>query len=200
MGIFLALLLLQLPTILVLAHPGEIPSASRSLAIAPLAYVLVAVGLSSIVKRAGYPRMLRLGMGAALLLTIGWLNYERYFVAYAHGLPDRNVAMGGIIADYLDQLPAGTEMIMVECCWGGAGQPEPKGIQYLRPHSNVMRYMVEKDVSCSLLEATGHARVLVWNPRIELPAPSLAACASLLRPEVHVTDAGLQIFQSSVLP
>ena len=37
--------LLQLPSMLVLSQPGEVPSASRTLGIAPIAYLLVASGL-----------------------------------------------------------------------------------------------------------------------------------------------------------
>ncbi len=39
------LVLLQLPSMLVLAVPGEVPSASRTLGVAPLVYILVASGL-----------------------------------------------------------------------------------------------------------------------------------------------------------
>ena len=44
-AVLVPLVLLQLPSMLVVAAPGEVPSASRSLGAAPFAYILVASGL-----------------------------------------------------------------------------------------------------------------------------------------------------------
>ncbi|MBA3946456.1 MAG: glycosyltransferase family 39 protein [Herpetosiphonaceae bacterium] len=197
--LLIPLLLLQLPSILVLGFPQEVPSASRMLAIAPLAYLLVASGIWWPLH--ALRRYLWQTHVAALvvLLIILVLNSYRYFTVYADGLPDHNTPFGRLIADYLDGLPANTHAFIVDCCWGQAGQPEPKGIQY-GGQTVVSHGLVELhslDLTCPRLQSLPQPSVLIWEPDVALPAFALGVCPGLLRPETHMSAEGLPVFRSS---
>ncbi len=75
------------------------------------------------------------GMAAVLLamlvVVIGYFNITRYFGDYAWGLPEHNQAWGWLIARYIDQQPAGTQVKITACCWGERQDPDPESIFYV---------------------------------------------------------------------
>jgi hypothetical protein len=191
--------LLLVPSMLVLSSPAEVPSTSRTLTAAPLAYVLVASGLwwaVSVLRGAQWiPR-------AVTVLLLAWItiaNGQRYFVTYADGLPNHNVPFGRIIADHLHDLPDDTHAYTVGCCWGDAGQPEPKGIRDVGagPVAESLVELAPDTFDCAVLAALPRPAVLIWKPDDAVP-PALQPCADLLRPELHTAD-GIAIFWSSNL-
>ena len=198
--VLVPMVLLLVPSMLVLSNPVEVPSASRTLAAAPLAYLLVASGLRSVggwmSGVAWLPRLVT----ALVLVFITVANGHRYFVTYADGLPNHNVAFGRTIADYLQTLPDDTNAFIVDCCWGEAGQPEPKGIRYLDagPVATSLGEIVGDELSCDVLAQLPRPAVLVWTPAEPVPV-ALRNCAGELAPQLHTTDDGLQVFWSSQL-
>ena len=198
--LLLPLVLLQLPSMLVLSKPIEIPSASRTLGIAPIAYLLVASGLWWLAQR----WRSNLGRGLVLLLCVALLllNGNSYFRLYADGLPDHNVPFGRIIATYIDTLPADTEVLMLGCCWGEWSQPEPKGVRYALKQPRTLRVLDPTRLSCEYLSRAPRPTVLIWHPFRAVPAPRFASCAHWLRPRLHrVEPGGPRVFYSSpILP
>ena len=199
-ALLLPLVLFQVPAMMVLAQPGEVPSASRTLTAAPLAYVVTASGLCWLAG-AVHPRAHARRMVTGLLLClILLLNGIRYFGAYADGLPDHNVPFGRIIADHLAGLPTDTHAFIVGCCWGEHGQPEPKGILYLNA-GPVPEHLVQlnaNELDCAALSALPRPAELIWEPDKALPAPRLAACTDQFIPELHRAG-GFDAFYSSPL-
>lgn len=196
-ALFVPFILLQLPSMFVLRYPQEVPSASRTLGVAPIAYLLVASGVwwgfSAVRKR----RWLAWTALLAVLVLINWFNLHRYFRLYADGLPNHNTPFGRIIADYIDQLDPQTQVYLVGCCWGEWGQPEPKGILYETNRPEDVQTLTEEEVSCSWLQEV--EGVVIWSPARELPAPQLRACAGLLEPKRYESERGDLVFQYSFI-
>ncbi|MBK9941536.1 MAG: hypothetical protein IPP13_07945 [Kouleothrix sp.] len=107
-----------MPSILVLARPTKVPSASRTLGAAPFAYILVASGIWWLVRGIPAVGRLRTGsvVGALLLAVIFGLNMERYFGDYIGGLPYHGVSINTEIAAYVDRLPDQTQVYLAGCC------------------------------------------------------------------------------------
>jgi 4-amino-4-deoxy-L-arabinose transferase-like glycosyltransferase len=187
--------LLQVPSMLVLSKPIEVPSASRTLGIAPIAYLLVASGLYWILRRWRSPVT---GVAVVVLfLAVLLLNGHRYFRLYAEGLPNNNTPFGRLIAEHIDTLPPSTTVVMVGCCWGEWSQPEPKGVEYALTQPRAFRVVHPARVSCQSLTSLPAPVMLIWRPIDPLPAPQLEGCAGWLQPQTHQAMPGGPIFRSS---
>jgi hypothetical protein len=202
-AIFVPFVLLQVPSMLVLSFPAEVPSASRTLGVAPLAYLLVASGLWSIAAAirhvlARWFRAASLIAGVAVvgaLALVATLNLERYWGPYVTQLPDDNTPFGRIIAEYIDRLPGETTIYVIGCCWGEWSQPEPKSIQYSTRTQRPIRFVDTDKITCEELRAA-EPTVVIWNPNDALPAPQLAPCASLFKVERHL-EGDKRVFHAS---
>ncbi len=88
--------LLHLPSVLVLGRPTEVPSAGRTLGVAPIVYILVASGLWWLVEYFAKIGRQRIGLVVAgvLLVAVFALNMQRYFGAYIDGLPYHDTSIG----------------------------------------------------------------------------------------------------------
>lgn len=130
--VLLPLVILVLPS----AWPGivdiEVPSASRTIASLPFAYLLVAVGLWTFdrLERQRLPFWLSRGLLTVLLLALLPLNYQRYFVDYAWHLPAHNTPFGRLIAEDILRQPPGSQIFVLGCCWDEWDMPEREAIQY----------------------------------------------------------------------
>jgi hypothetical protein len=195
------LMLLQLPALLVLSRPIEVPSASRTLGVAPIVYILVASGLWWVVQAA---RRLRrapwaaYALAAALLLPIVLLNAQRYFLFYLTGLPYQNTPIGRLVADYADLLPSDTQIYLVGCCWESA-MPEPKGIQYSMAHPTNLHLVGSDELTCKQLQSLAQPAVLIWSFHTPLPDPQLAACSPWLPAQLYSSAQGLPAFYAAPL-
>ena len=197
--IFVPFLLLQLPAALV-RNAEEVPSASRALGIVPFVAVLVASGLWWLINvRRIPPHVSRLILPLALTVLVA-LNGYRYFVVYARGLPNQNTAFGQIIADYIDQLPPQTQVYVIGCCWGDAGQPHPYAISYGVSSPRPLHLMPVQQATCPELEAASRPTTVIWNRTDNVPAPQLAPCLGMLTPQMHLGPHGEPVFQSVDLP
>jgi Dolichyl-phosphate-mannose-protein mannosyltransferase len=199
-ALLVPLVLLQVPSMLVLKETGDIPSASRTLGVAPIAYILVASGLWWLVRsiRAPLPRWLGPVLGGALLGAILLLNTQRYFQTYIAGLPYQNTPMGRIIATYMDSLPPDTQIYMVGCCWEYA-MPEPKSIQYTMARPAQLHVIEQEGLSCPLLQSMQAPAVLIWNFHTALPAPQLGPCRAWLPAQMYSSVQGLPVFYAATL-
>jgi 4-amino-4-deoxy-L-arabinose transferase-like glycosyltransferase len=194
-------LLLQLPSMLVLASPQEVPSAARTLGVAPIAYILVAGGLWLILKvlaGAGHVRWSVI-TGIIVFSLIVWSNGIRYFQDYLSNLPYNNTPIARLVAGYADTLPPDTNVYLVDCCWDN-GMPEPMGIRYAMQRPENLIEISSSDLTCDSLDYLKHPAVLIWNRHNALPAEKLSTCPQFFAPQLHVSSvSGNEIFNSSPL-
>jgi len=183
--------LLQVPSLVVVGVPGEVPSAARTLAAAPIAYVLVASGLAWLVQtaqtRLGRPWLAGAAAGL-LVMSIFSLNVDRYFKTYLGSLQYHDVPIGYLINEYIDRLPPATQVYIVGCCWADA-LPDAfyKG---LATHPENLHVLAPGDLGCDLLQTFKTPAVVIWNPREPLPASSLESCRQWLPAQQYYSGAG----------
>lgn len=137
--IILPFFTLQLPAILVVSFPREVPSATRSIGILPFLYILIAVGIYCLWDNLHLKLARFLVIIAILLILV--LNFKSVFIDYPEGLPNRNTPFGKIIAYKIDQLPSETKIYIIGCCWGDKGQPEPNGIRFRLKTKRVLNFI-----------------------------------------------------------
>ena len=191
-------LVLQLPSILVLANPKEIPSATRTLGIAPIAYLLSASGLWMLTQVLLKLSSRRVAFMATMItfLLIAAINRERYFGTYIHGLPYHNTPIASLTADYANRLPPETNVYLVDCCWNG-GMPEPKGMRYSMSRPGELNEIKSDDLTCNVLEGLSQPAVLIWSERRDLPSDHLTDCADKLTPQTYYSLQGLPVFRAA---
>jgi len=193
------LLLLQVPSMLVLNVPREVPSASRTVGAAPLVYILVASGLWGLVRlsaRLGRPR-LGVAVAGFLLAGVVFLNVQRYFRDYIVGLPYENTPVGASVAAYTDMLPPEDQVYLVGCCWA-SGMPETQTVrlEMMRPEN--LHLLEPSDLSCDRLASIPTPAVLIWSFRDEIPAPQVEPCKQWLSPQLYSFD-GRPVFHAASL-
>ncbi|HUW24515.1 MAG TPA: glycosyltransferase family 39 protein [Patescibacteria group bacterium] len=147
--VLLPLIVLQLPSVLVLNFPIDIPSATRSIGALPFVCLIVALGASwSFRKISERKPLLAKLMFAWLFLMALALNFKSYFFDYTRGLPNGNVPFGKIIASRIDQLPESAEVFVYSCCWGEWGQPEPEAIKFSLRSPKEINFLKEGSFYC----------------------------------------------------
>ena len=175
------LLVLLVPSMLALNQPREVPSASRTLGVAPIVYMLVASGLWWLIltmRRRGWQWTAVTIVAAVVLGSMLFLNTQRYFKLYIGGLPYEDTPIGRLIADYADALPPDTQVYMVGCCWEHSIPDRFVDKEVARPQN--WHYVDARDLSCLQLQFLQSPAVLIWSFYDALPAPQLEACAHWL--------------------
>jgi hypothetical protein len=192
--------LLHIPSVMVLGRPGEVPSAGRTLGVAPIAYILVASGIWLIIQFFAHLRQQRLGVGVAVLCVgvIFVLNMQHYFGDYISGLPYNDTSIGGRIAVYADSLPAATQVYIVGCCWE-ASMPEFPFVQLVSINPQNMHQLDPSQLTCDTLAALPGPAVLIWSFHDPLPSPQLDACKQWLPTQLYVSPKGLPVFNAAPL-
>ncbi|MCW5851152.1 MAG: hypothetical protein KIT87_13840 [Anaerolineae bacterium] len=156
----------------------EVPSASRTLGITPLVYLLVArgllavyAGLSRVFRRPRFVPPLAVGLLMAVIVT---LNATRYFVDYADHLPYHNAAFGSRIGQTIDLLPAQTQVYVIGCCWGEWEMPEKESILFATRRRDIQFVTLSR-----VCEAINPALPLhaFFGPEDEAAAETLQTCA-----------------------
>lgn len=169
---------LQIPSILDVNNPLSTPNMGRMIAILPFVYISVAYGVyrishyikSVLGKRLLTNRLVNL-LIFLILVVIAGINLFNYFVIYPKGLPNGNTPFGKIIAEKIDTYPIDTPIMVVGCCWGDSGQPEPNGIRFRLKYPR-NPYFFEADdnalgmFSCSKIRNLhqGSYSILITNP------------------------------------
>jgi hypothetical protein len=161
---------LQLPANLVLNEAMPTPSASRSIGILPILAAVIAGGIWEAATRIRDARVLRPAFVVLIIGLICWLNWQRYFVAYAVTLPEQNSPYAKLMAAYVDTLPADATVVLSSCCWAQAGQPEPKGIMYVIKQPREIKIVERGRFSCAALNLPGPVDV-IWDPHDDGPIP-----------------------------
>lgn len=147
--IVVSLFLLCLPSISPVLPEDEIPSSVRTIGSIPFTYLLVGAGFVWTLDRLRFifpRRFIYIFMGILLMLFMVRNNIQHYFISYADGLPEHNLAPSKGLARYIDTLPDSTYVYFSSCCWGDWGEPEPAGIIYSlhKPkHYSEFAYFVE---------------------------------------------------------
>lgn len=119
----LPFVLIQIPSLLDVSTPYSTPNMGRMIGIIPIVFAISAYALYTIVKKS-YLIIL-------ITILIAVTNLYNYFYIYPKTLPEHNTPFGKIIAEYIDSnYPARLPIVLNDCCWGQAGQPEPNGILY----------------------------------------------------------------------
>lgn len=164
----------NLPTI-------EIPSASRTIGIVPLVYLLVARGLTALYALVA-SRFKRHGPTLAAVLVsvvcagLLYLNLSRYFGVYADNLPYHNVAFGGRIGQAIDRLPPETQVFVIGCCWSDWAMPEQASIRYGVTTRQDIHFVEDAPAVCKGLKPQTATRVF-FSPLDEQIVETLRACA-----------------------
>jgi hypothetical protein len=161
----------QIPSVLD-TTPGNVPNMGRMIGAMPFAYAAIAYAifracdavcraLSS--RSAGW--LASAGLMSVLLAAIFCINMYNYFVVYPGTLPNGNTPYDLVIARQVDAAGAGATSIVVGCCWGDWGQPEPDAI---RDRSNpAIRLVLASDAQTArqdlATQVSGGADVVVYT-------------------------------------
>jgi len=149
--LFIPLIAFQLPSLLVLNVPTDVPSATRSIGIIPFLYVIIALGINFIIGKADLIQKNKKLFLTIIFSCITILNIKQVFVDYSKGLPHKNTPFGRIIADKIDGLTYGIQPYVYSCCWGDWGQPEPGGITYALKRTRDINFIPRGENLCLYL-------------------------------------------------
>lgn len=198
--LFVPFVLLHVPSLLVLDRPTEVPSAGRTLGVAPIAYVLVASGVWWLTQYLAGAGRRRAGIVIAGLLfgTILLLNLQRYFGTYISGLPYHDISIGGEIASYANTLPPDTQIYIVGCCWEGA-MPEVPFVRLVATRPQKIHELNPADLTCDQLGSLPEPAVLIWSFHDPLPAEQVEACMQWLPAQLYMSPKGWPVFYSAPL-
>jgi len=194
-------LALQIPSVLVLSEVSPTPSASRTIGILPFVAVFVGSGLWFAYESIGRIRAvkgvapLKTVVPAAIIVCVALLNYNRYFVGYAEGLPNYNTPIGKIIAAEIDRLPPQASVYVVGCCWGDWGQPELAGIQYVVKPYRGITFLQEDTYTCADIPHHDNAYV-VLPPDMGPQLKSAVACLGRGETMIHTSPSVGVLFYS----
>jgi len=162
----ISLLMLLLPSSLP-SHPFiEIPNSGRTLCIVPIVYLFIGYGIQLLYKSiVRFSRLIAVVSVVLIMGTIAGLNMYKYFIVYPTNLPNDNKPYGLSIARYIDLLPSNTTVHLTSCCWGDAGQPEPKAIYY-QLINQTNRWNIVSDTFVTSCEDINdiHRAVFVFSP------------------------------------
>ena len=173
--------------------PRRAPSARR-----PLAYLLVASGILFLLDTATRFRAARAVLAAVLLAAVLGLNVRRYLFEYLPGLPYGNTPIAALVSSYVNDLPAGTDVYLVGCCWKD-GMPEPKGIRFGLERPERFHQLERTEVSCESLSRLPEPSALIWDFGTSLPDPALAPCAAWLSTQRYASREGRPVFHAARL-
>jgi len=154
-------LVMQLPSILVINNPIDIPSATRSLGIIPIVYFLTALGIYksvAIFKKYSFIVLL------IILVIIAVANWYNYFGDYAYGLPNHNIAYDREIANLAQNTPNDIKVVMVGCCWADWGGPEQKGVQWWLDDKTKIKYIDGRNNDLKYLGMNSQKSLLILSP------------------------------------
>jgi 4-amino-4-deoxy-L-arabinose transferase-like glycosyltransferase len=202
LALLIPFILLQVPSVLVLTNTLETPSASRTLGVAPIAYIWVASGawwlLQLLRQRTGLSTAFGVGV-IGLAAILGW-NVSRYFDSYLNGLPYQNTHIARHIQRYADTLSPDTHVYMVGCCWEG-GMPEPKSISFEMKRPENLQYVDPQSLTCESLRGYVPGSVFVWPHTQPAPSPFVqaGACMPLLPTQAFFSEKGLPMYNLGVL-
>lgn len=185
---------MQLPSVLVLNFPDDVPSATRTTAIIPIVFLITALGLGVLLRVKKHAFL----FGIPVILfcfAITILNVDAYFNRYKIGLPNKNIAFDKVIAAYIDRLPHDTLVYVAGGSWGDAGQPHPRAIIYSLKEKREITLINENFTSglCERLKLPENRDFfIVLNPNMEAVAQE--TCVIHAHKETIKTEFGDKVF------
>lgn len=166
--VFVPLLVLPIPSIVPGIPAAEIPSSSRTLAMIPLVYILVGLGCDTVyVKAKKYVGAMSLFVPFLICTAIIAMTLYTYFGAYTENLPNHNAAYGRQIAQLIDAHPQ-VPVYFTGCCWGEAGEPEPKAIYNALKQKQGRSYIVDPTFVRSCSDLSEHFLLIIDPTKSEL--------------------------------
>jgi hypothetical protein len=175
----LPFLVLQIP-LLADQFPSDSPNIGRLSCLLPVTMAAVAYGLTWLTGhvcrlldgRVPSSRLAAGGFAGIILAAVTVINLVNYFDIYPRGLPNRNTPFDLIIAQNIDARPYGTTSILLGCCWGDAGQPEPDAVWFRtsKQHAPVLASTVA-DANRTITGLAAGSPVTVYSDP-SLPTPS----------------------------
>jgi uncharacterized membrane protein len=199
--ILIPFIMLHFPSMLVITTAQEVPSSTRTVGAAPLAYVLVASGLwqLGVWLRPRFGRILTTALTLVLVVLIAALNLNTYFSTYLQNLPYQNTPIARYITDFLDLLPEETNLYLVGCCWQYS-MPEPLSIEYAMKRPEHFHYMQPDQLNCESMDGVLNGpAVLVWSYQNELPSEDLADCAERFPVQLFTSPSGLPMYNAATV-
>ena len=186
---FLPFLLSQLASILDINNPGNVPNLGRMAGAAPFVVIASAYGIDRVnLIIAQKKSKLSLIFILSVLAVILVINFYNYFFIFPKTLPNNNTPFAKIIASKVDNNSNSSFFGLVGCCWGFAGQPEPKSINYLlKSNKKIQWFNLEKypTLDCYSLGTLSKGRkiVLFSNPA-EIYETKLQGCLKNFKIEI----------------
>lgn len=164
--ILIPFFVVQIPSILDVVNYRFNPDFGRMIGVLPVVYMLVALGLVRVGRKIDLRWARYCFLGLSLFLIAG-INIWNYYVVYPRTLPNHNVPFAETIAAYLnDSLPQIDHIVMVGCCWGEHGQPEPNGLDDELHVPGSFTYIPQNNFSNNLINAyvRSGSLLLILNP------------------------------------
>ena len=198
--VLLPLVLTQIPSLLVLEVPEDVPSASRTLGAAPFVYALAGLGLVWPLRTlaARTHAAAALTLGALLLVPLTWINIDRVFVQYPKGMPYGDTPVNALLAQYVDALPPETPVYMAGCCWESS-KPDIESTGFALRVKRVFQELDATTLTCDRLRLPVRPARLVWSFNDRLPNPTLADCDALGPPQRIDSPDGKPLFNTAAL-
>jgi len=173
----IAFLIIIIPSCSPSLNLRETPNNGRTIGVLPIVYTIIASGIYLLFEKIKGKNNKRLYL-IGVLSIIGFLNLYKYFVTYPNNLPNKNVAFGKIISDYIDNLPINTKVILTSCCWGEWGQAEPKAIYYDLKNREGRENIVTGRLTGNVCHPEERNVVYIFNPNDHLLIKRFEECFS----------------------
>jgi len=133
--------IIQIPSIMDIKNPLSIPNMGRMIGVIPFVYISVAYGLNWLMSFFENKVVKNLLL-VFILAVIFFINFNDYFYKYTKNLPNENTAFGKIISEEVNKSYENIDTIlMVGCCWGQWGQPEPDSVRFLLNNKKIIKFM-----------------------------------------------------------
>jgi len=195
--------LLQVPSMVSLNSPGEVPSTGRTLGAAPIIYLMVATGLwwllKSLRRFAGVSNITANTTACIILLAILGLNANRYMYQYLPGLPYNNTAGTAFTQNLVDSFSRETTVVLVKGSWID-DMPNPQALQLLSKNRDKFIFVPNSlSITCSYLDSLSSPSVIIWDFKVNLPNDILGECQNWLNPVTLGTTKGYPILRMSPL-
>lgn len=177
--------IIQIPSILDTANSQSSPNMGRMIGVMPLVYIFSAYGIYSltmIIKS----NLVKKSYLFVVLTTIFISNFYLYFFIYPKGLPNKNIPFGKIIAQNIDKYDDSYQPVVVDCCWGEWGQPEPKAIEFqLKTNKKILFFEADdyqKKFSCNELKKRTEKKkiILIHDFKNALIKKEIKNCLSVI--------------------
>jgi hypothetical protein len=131
------------------------------------------------------------GLVAVTMIVIFVINAYNYFVVYPRTLPNGNTPFDLAIARQVDTTGAAAESVVVGCCWGEWGQPEPSAIQDRVSASARLLLATDTQDALSKLQTyvpRGSAVVLYLDPALKNGGAAFHSAVQVQRQSMFRVD------------